>query len=280
MAEDEDREPAVRLLCWNLGNGKATWADVGASDGYDVALLQQAPDPSGRTEITTVPPAGSPWRIGRAAARTAIARLSEAVTLTELATSPVDEDEPGRLGISRQGSLTVATVTLVATGEAIDVASVYGQWDAPATGGTDYYADAAMHRILSDLSPLIVAGARPLIVAGDFNSVLGVSGEEIGERTAARHAGIFDRMEVLGLRLAGPRAANPDPMGSSAADASSSAGGNVATFGAEPADRTQQIDYCYVSEDLAARATVVAHDDDASWGPSDHCRITIEVAAR
>jgi hypothetical protein len=278
MDDAVEEGPVVRLLCWNLGSGKATWADVESAEGHDVALVQQALDPSGRTRLQTVPRGGSPWGIGRTPARTAIAQLSDRVQVAEVATAPIDADEPGPLGVSRLGSLTVATLTVAATGDEIDVASVYGQWDAPATGTTDYYADAAMHRIVSDLTPLIVDGARPLVIAGDFNSVRGRATDGPDQRTAARRAGIFDRMDALGLHLAGP-CAGTGGRETPAVDGSGADRGDVATFGAAPGDRNQQIDYCYVSDDLASRTTVVALNGDAEWGPSDHCRISIEVAA-
>src|SRR5665648_60768 len=65
-----------------------------------------------------------------------------------------------------------------------------------------------MHRILSDLSPLLSWRNHPVIVAGDFNSVLGTYVEGYGSYWTARSAGVFSRMGDLGLRLAGPQAPN------------------------------------------------------------------------
>jgi hypothetical protein len=59
-----------------------------------------------------------------------------------------------------------------------------------------------MHRILSDLSPLLSWRTHPFIVAGDFNNAFGGSVNSCGANWTDRNAGVFSRMVDLGLRLA------------------------------------------------------------------------------
>lgn len=70
------------------------------------------------------------------------------------------------------------------------------------------YADASVHRLISDLS--VFATQRPsidIIVAGDLN-VLFRYGEHGNRHWAARNDTVFNRVEVLGLACVGPQAPN------------------------------------------------------------------------
>ena len=44
-----------------------------------------------------------------------------------------------------------------------------------------------------------------------------------------------------------------------------------------PATATRQLDFAFASERLAKDVRVSAMNDPDHWGPSDHCRIEIEV---
>ncbi len=174
MPNDAVTAPStLRLLCWNMAAGspgatQAYWEDVERQReelDVDIALLQEAPDLSTRTDLEPHPGAGSSWGIGRNHAQAAIARLSERVELTAIPTMPLNDAGPLELGVSRPGTLAVATMRVLDTGEEINVASVYGQWEGPITGGTSYYSDGSMHRILSDLSPLLSWSDTPLVCA-------------------------------------------------------------------------------------------------------------------
>ena len=57
--------------------------------------------------------------------------------------------------------------------------------------------------------------------------------------------------------------------------------GNVPTFHhsrQSPETATRQLDYVFASTDLANSLTVRALNAPEEWGPSDHCRIEIELA--
>ena len=47
-----------------------------------------------------------------------------------------------------------------------------------------------------------------------------------------------------------------------------------------PFDAQLQLDYVFASRSIAHRVTVRALNGVEEWGPSDHCRLLIEVAER
>ena len=56
---------------------------------------------------------------------------------------------------------------------------------------------------------------------------------------------------------------------------------NVPTFhmkGESPATAAHQLDFVFASRDMADSVHVRALNDPDHWGPSDHCRIEIEVS--
>ena len=273
--------PTIRLLCWNMGAGgpgqRASWNDVHEQEDVDAALLQEAPNPWHRADdVDIVPSPGSKWGIGSNRAQTAVARLSDRVAMSAVMMQPLGMNGPLQLGISRPGTLTVAKLTILDTSEEILLASVYAQWEGPSSGGPGIFSDASMHRILSDLSPLLSWRDLPIIVAGDFNNVLGANDDSYGAKWTARSDGVFSRMGDLGLRLAGPQAPNgnlADPRPAVLpADTR-----NVPTFVTSRGNRTSQLDYCFVSDDLVDRFSVVALNEIENWGPSDHCRVMIDI---
>lgn len=94
-----------------------------------------------------------------------------------------------------------------------------------------------------------------------------------------RYDTVFDRMEAIGLPLVGPqypngRQAEPWPAelpGDSL---------NVPTYyhpKQTPATATRQLDFAFASESLTDVMTVRALNSQEEWGPSDHCRMLIEV---
>lgn len=44
-----------------------------------------------------------------------------------------------------------------------------------------------------------------------------------------------------------------------------------------PATASRQLDFVFASEAIAERVRVRAKNDVADWGPSDHCRVFIQV---
>ena len=167
------------------------------------------------------------------------------------------------------------------TGETITVISMYGAWENPVAEAKSQwiYADASVHRIISDISMLIgrQSGHR-IIAAGDINLLYGY-GEYRSAYWAERYATVFKRFESIGMPLLGPRSPNgvqADPWPEELPMESL----NVPTFRVrrnDPATATRQLDYVFTSDVLAERAKVRALNGSADWGPSDHCRVLIDV---
>ena len=79
------------------------------------------------------------------------------------------------------------------------------------TGSSWIYADASVHRIISDMSALIGRqSGHEIIAAGDLN-VLHAYGEGGSPYWAHRYGTIFERFESIGLSFVGPQAPNGLP---------------------------------------------------------------------
>ncbi len=105
-------------------------------------------------------------------------------------------------------------------------------------------------------------------------------GENGSSYWAGRYMTVFHRMEALGLRFVGPQSPNgkqADPWPTELPRESK----NVPTFRTRRGDAstgTRQLDFVFASESLAPRLHVAALNRADEWGPSDHCRIRIEIS--
>ena len=192
-----------RLMSWNMGCGgpgrNATCDDVqrqGDELGIDVALLQEAPDPYEST-LSTVPSTGGQWRIEtwkQSCTRTCLVDLTAEGTgpgvLAEHLTRPLGSAGWKELGVSRFGSLTAADLTLP-WGETITVISVYALWENPVPyRDSPIFAEPSMHRILSDISPLLLGRRQPVLIAGDFNWIFGSTAQASGADWQSLNRGV------------------------------------------------------------------------------------------
>ena len=78
--------------------------------------------------------------------------------------------------------------------------------------------------------------------------------------TRRRNAAVFDRMFSIGLPVIGPN--------------------NGPTYYhplEKPATATRQLDYVFASKSMLDSVSTRALNSEDEWGPSDHCRILIEV---
>lgn len=273
----------LKLVAWNIARRAEAWRLLANSDA-DVALLQEATEPPAdiaeRFEVDPLAwrTAGSgvsrPWR-------TAIVKLSSRVALRWLHPNSIEEAQEAELAVSRVGTLAAATVTST-SGESLLLASMYAPWEKPhpSTGGAWIYADASVHRVISDLSALVgqQAGHR-IVAAGDLNILHGY-GENGSTYWASRYATVFSRMSALGLSFVGPQA----PAGRQASPRPSELPNDsldVPTYRTSrqtPATATRQLDFVFASNALAGQVRATALNDVDDWGPSDHCRVEIEVA--
>jgi endonuclease/exonuclease/phosphatase family metal-dependent hydrolase len=272
----------VKVIVWNIAHRAEAWRSLLDCDA-DIALLQEAAAPptdvARRLEVDPTPwqTAGAgqnrPWRA-------AVVKLSNHVLVQWLATKQVSDALPEDLAVSRPGTLAAAIVT-PSTGTPFVVASLYALWEKPhaTTGGSWIYADGSVHRLISDLSALVgkQAGHR-ILAAGDLNILHGY-GEGGSAYWAARYATVFSRMTALGLSFVGPQApagrqAQPWP------DELPPESNNVPTYHTPqhtPATATRQLDFVFASVSLAEQVRVRALNELAQWGPSDHCRVEIEI---
>jgi hypothetical protein len=265
----------IKLVSWNIAHREEAWRFL-TMQGYDLALLQEAASPPSDLELPLV--AGdAPWALGGAGIarrwRSAVVGLSDRVEVRHLPVSGIDAADSHTVAVSRAGTLAVAEITVRATGERFHVASMYGAWESPMGDEErrEIYADASVHRLISDLSTLVYRErAHRVIAAGDLNVLRGY-GERGSPYWRDRYATVFHRMDAIGLPCVGPELAagaaprNPPP------DERPSDSRTVPTFRvriADPSSASRQLDFVFASRVL---------DAADQWGPSDHCRIEIDL---
>jgi endonuclease/exonuclease/phosphatase family metal-dependent hydrolase len=199
-------------------------------------------------------------------------------------TQPLGGSDPEALMVSRAGSLAAAVVKLKETGEEITIVSVYSTWMSPVrqTGSKWIFADASAHRLVSDLCGLIGRErGHKIIAAGDLNLLYGY-GENGNLYWRGRYNTVFDRMKALGMRFVGPQAPGGGRQAEPWPEELPEDSLNVPTFyhsRQNPETASRQLDFVFASESIADRVTVKALNSAEEWGPSDHCRILIELEA-
>jgi exonuclease III len=265
----------LRIWSWNV-NGQHLWDRLAASE-VDVALLQEAPTPSGLWEGKVVPHPATGWGTAGSSnwLRTTVVAVSETTRLEPRPLTSLEERASGSLLVSRRGTLAAADV--VVDGERITLVSMYAVWEG--RSGL-IYADASAHRLLSDLSRIVTdARSHRIIAAGDLN-ILHRYGEYGDSHWAARYGTVFDRAEAMGLRFVGPQAPNGRQANPRPAELPEDSL-NVPTYHTRqqgPMGATRQLDFVFASHALADRLSVRAlNTDPKEWGPSDHCRVAIEL---
>jgi hypothetical protein len=154
-----------------------------------------------------------PWHTeGRSASRpwrTAVVQLTNRVRVDWLKPLHLGDAMDGEFAVSRLGTLSAAHVT-AADGQPLLIASIYGICDKPhiSTGSSWIYADASVHRVISDLAGLIgQRNGHSILAAGDLNILYGY-GEAESPYWAARCATIFARMGAMGVPFIGPQSPN------------------------------------------------------------------------
>ena len=272
----------VNIVCWNMVHKHESWRYLLDTE-FDLALLQEACRPpddiAERVEIDPAPWSASE-RGGGAKWRTAIAVVSDRVSVEWLAAKPIGRAASDEIAVSSPGTLTAAQVT-PRSGEPFMAVSLYAELENPLRGeGSWIYSDASTHRLVSDLAAFVgrQRGHR-IVAAGDLNLMRGYSADG-SPYWAARYRTVFDRMSAMGLPCIGPEFPNgrqADPWPAALPKESR----NVPTWhslGKSPAVADRQLDYVFASQGLADALSVRALNEPKEWGPSDHCRIAIEVS--
>jgi exonuclease III len=274
----------LRLVSWNIQQLDEPWRLLAADESLDVALLQEAKPPPTEVLCDVVPGRDSDCRWTMPGYtrcfRTAVARLSDRVTVRGRRTVDLHVADADALHVSRGG--TLAVTLYVGDGETITCISAYAVWENllhdPPRQKAEIISDASAHRLISDISPLVARRGHKLLIAGDFNILRGY-GEYGSAYWAGRYDSIFSRMEALGVRFVGPEAPHGRQSRVSAASSGRS-GRSCYSSEARPAmgrPAARQLDFVFASESLAERVRVHARNEVADWGPSDHCRVVIDV---
>jgi len=272
----------VKIISWNIAHRKEPWFHLLESDA-DVALLQEASQPpiNLQQEIsvdeeaweTVSPGKNSPWR-------TAVVKLSDQVEIQWIKPFLINKAGWGQFAVSRLGTLSAAQVKYK-NELPIIVISMYGFWERPhrLTGGNRIYADASVHRLISDLSTFIGRQTNHRIIAsGDLNILFGY-GEHGSKYWASRYASVFTRLESLGLKFVGPQAPNGRHANPWPAELPPDSK-NVSTFHSNrqtPETASRQLDFVFASGNIANHVNVFALNQPREWGPSDHCRIIVDL---
>lgn len=270
----------TKLLCWNINRGSEesdSWRDIANSD-TDIALLQEARrPPEDLPKRLKVDP--EPFKPGTS--RCAIVSLSSKVSvrfLKPVLLNGIDQD--GDFKTTHQGCISAAIVKPIDRDvEPFTAVSFCAEYEIPLCSSWKI-TDASIHRVISDLSLLIgKQNGHRIIAAGDLTISHGY-GEDKSGYWKDRYDTVFDRMKAIGLPFVGPqyphgRLADPRPQNMPPDSI------NVPTycksFRTNPAAAYDQLDYVFASHSMADSVKVRALNHPEEWGPSDHCRIEIEV---
>ena len=219
-----------------------------------------------------------------------VVKLSDRVDVEWFrAVPPISEPGERDIGVSGIGSLAAARVTPRGQpeDEAFIAVSMYARWMKPhRSTGTPWQvgaSDVSAHRILSDLSAFIGhenPSRHRILAAGDLNMIYGATGNSLSLPT--REKTVWDRIAALGLEFLGPQ--TPDGWQPSAPQPDVPPHTkNVPTWlqpGRNPEAANRQLDYAIASRGFHERVGVRALNRADEWGPSDHCRLLIEVTTK
>ena len=279
----------MKIISWNMQRKHESWRCLPDMD-IDLALLQEAgkppPDVAVRIQVDpAIEVDSAPWETmivgGRTSYRTAVVKLSDRIEIDWIEARSIDTAESRDLVASWPGTIAAAFVT-PPSGDPLVAVSMYAQWVRTHTraGSNFLFSDGSVHHVVSDLSTFIAKeeGHR-VLAAGDMNILRGY-GEYGSGYWAARYKTVFDRMEAMGLPCVGPEYPNgrqADPWPQELPQDSN----NVPTFHSNrqsPATARRQLDFVFASTELTNSLEVRALNEPEEWGPSDHCRIEIELA--
>ena len=259
-------------------------------DEADVALLQEAGEPPG--DLThLIPHDDVTFQCRHLYDRwPMIVQLSDRVKVERFRqVSPISGyEEVDLIKVSDIGTMVAARITPHDNpDDAFIAVSMYARWMSshPSTGspwrvGT---ADESAHRIISDLSAFIGhedTTRHRILAAGDLNIIYAtelIEGVRNPKYWLDREWTVWRRFDALGLEFLGPQLPNgraataprpPDTL-------------NVPTYKTSgektPADSWRQLDYAFASRGFHEQVSVRALNGIDEWGPSDHCRLLIEV---
>ena len=279
----------IKVVSWNISKRAQPWRELVqmADDGdADLALLQEAGSPPGDLVHLVEYEDAVFWNRQLYDRWPLVVKLSDRITVEPYQqVPPISELGADAIGVSGIGTIAAAKVFPHDSDHEDFVAvSMYARWLKPhpstRSSWSVGYSDASAHRIISDLSAFI-GHANParhrILAAGDLNMFYGATGNRLS--LPEREGTVWKRMKVLGLEFLGPQAPHGRPAGTAPDDVPSDTK-NVPTYykpGDGPETAVNQLDYAFASRGFHERVSVRAINDVHEWGPSDHCRLIIEV---
>ena len=279
----------MKIISWNMAHKHQSWRCLLDMD-IDLALLQEAcnppPDVAKRIQAdSAIEVESAPWETmivgGRPPYRTAIVKLSDRIKIDWIEAKSLQVAKTRELVASWPGTMVAALVT-PSSGQPVIAVSMYAQWVRTHTraGRNFLFSDGSAHHVVSDLSTFIAKeDGHRVLAAGDMNILRGY-GENGNRYWATRYKTVFDRLEVMGLPCIGPEYPNGRQAESWPSELPRDSR-NVPTFRTKrlsPETAKRQLDFVFASKELTGSLNVRALNAPAEWGPSDHCRIEIELA--
>ena len=271
----------IKLVCWNIAKNHDPWRCLVKNEiRADIALLQEATMPPEDVDLEVDPAPFRDPKTGKGLSRCAIVKLSDRVDVKYLTPVPLSCAQYGDFKTTHPGCLATAIIT-PPDGDSFYAVSFCPEYEKPHRCTAWDIVDASVHRVISDLSLLIgrQRGHR-IIAAGDLTIYHGY-GEDKRGYWKGRYDTVFNRMAAIGLPFVGPQYPNgrqADPWPPELPEDSKNVPTYCKTFRQNPSAAFHQLDYVFASESMANSVTVCALNSPEEWGPSDHCRIEIEVA--
>ena len=227
----------MKIICWNMEHKRASWSFLHERHGDADAALLQEACTPPHDIQSKLDVGPGPWIHKGWNGARAVVGVSGQVKIERIPVSDIIESAAPNSVIASEARLAVAIATLPG-GERIILVSIESAGRA------------------TDLVPGMLLEIQrhcgtdlPYIVGADLTTWWDSD------------TGVFGDMMRIGLPLIGPHAP---------------------TFysppnGQKPSDARLQLDYVFASRAIAHRLSVRALNDPTDWGPSDHCRIEIQV---
>ena len=230
----------ITILSWNMQFKRDSWRFLRERHGDADIALLQEACIPPEDVADKLDVGPGPWVHKGWNGARAIVRIADNIAIERISVADIIASAPPPSAIGTPASLAVA-IAKSPGGEQIGLVSV-----------------EMSHKTSPELPEMVREIQRhcgvdlPYIVGGDLTTWW-------DSKTT-----VFADMMRMGLPLIGPHSA---------------------TFYSQPNRQTPydaqlQLDYVFASRQIAHRITVRALNDPSDWGPSDHCRVLIEVAER
>ena len=286
----------IKIVSWNIAKRRDAWRELCKMDA-DVALLQEAGNvPDDVAHAVDDGPSsnwdpqvwnadyGGRWSTGLSERWCKIVKLSDRVDIEWFRqVSPISMPSEDEIAVSGIGTIAAARV-IPQGGQPFIAVSMWARWMLPhiSTGSKWRIGmpDVSAHRIISDISGFVGdydPSRHHIVAAGDLNIVYNPGG---ADWDGSRDQSVWSRMNAIGLEYMGPRYPNgrrATRQRKGLAPDSPNVPTYYTTHEKTPEAASQQLDYAFASRGFHKEIRVRAMNGVEEWGPSDHCRVIIEV---